>query len=84
MFFCATGSDERRIKRVQRLAVGALYLISDNDHYYSEMIKPQDMQDVEFLGRCEIRLSGVFKYPKLIDWKMSHQKTYYVIFDLRS
>jgi len=33
----------------------ALYLISDNDHYQPEMIKPQDMHDVEIVGRCQIR-----------------------------
>ncbi|MCZ0930318.1 hypothetical protein L0636_07760 [Halomonas janggokensis] len=52
-------SGERRIKRVQRLAGGALFLISDNDHYQPEMIKPQDMHDVEILGRCEIRIGRV-------------------------
>ena len=52
-------SGERRIKRVQRLAGGALYLISDNEHYQPEMIKPQDMHDVEILGRCEIRIGRV-------------------------
>lgn len=52
-------SGERRIKRVQRLAGGALYLISDNDHYQPEMIKPQDMHDVEVLGRCEIRIGRI-------------------------
>ncbi|WP_371317380.1 helix-turn-helix transcriptional regulator [Halomonas sp. 18071143] len=50
---------ERRIKRVQRLAGGALYLISDNDHYQPEMIKPQDMHDVEILGRCVVRIGRV-------------------------
>ncbi|WP_336268734.1 S24 family peptidase [Vreelandella arctica] len=52
-------SGERRIKRVQRLAGGALCLISDNDHYQPEMIKPQDMHDVEILGRCEFRIGRV-------------------------
>ncbi|WP_447894255.1 S24 family peptidase [Vreelandella sp. GE22] len=52
-------SGERRIKRVQRLAGGALYLISDNELYQPEMIKPQDMGDVEVLGRCEIRIGRV-------------------------
>ena len=52
-------SGERRIKRVQRLAGGALYLISDNDLYQPEMIKPQDMGNVEILGRCEIRIGRV-------------------------
>ncbi|WP_353048316.1 S24 family peptidase [Halomonas sp. ISL-56] len=52
-------SGERRIKRVQRLAGGALYLISDNDHYQPEMIKPQDMHDVEILERREIRIGRV-------------------------
>ncbi len=52
-------SGERRIKRVQRLAGGALYLISDNEHYQPEMIKPQDMHDVEILGRCVVRIGRV-------------------------
>ena len=52
-------SGERRIKRVQRLAGGALFLISDNEHYQPEMIKPQDMHYVENLGRCEIRIGRV-------------------------
>ncbi|MGP9500250.1 XRE family transcriptional regulator [Halomonas sp. AOP43-D1-4] len=52
-------SGERRIKRVQRLAGGALYLISDNELYQPEMIKPQDMGDLEILGRCEIRIGRV-------------------------
>ncbi|WP_416139052.1 LexA family transcriptional regulator [Halomonas sp. HK25] len=52
-------SGERRIKRVQRLAGGALYLISDNEHYRPEMIPPEQMHDVEILGRCEIRIGRV-------------------------
>ncbi|RUR46225.1 XRE family transcriptional regulator [Vreelandella populi] len=52
-------SGERRIKRLQRLAGGALYLISDNELYQPEMIKPQDMGDLEILGRCEIRIGRV-------------------------
>ncbi|KPM92547.1 hypothetical protein AOR11_24860, partial [Vibrio alginolyticus] len=50
---------ERRIKRVQRVAGGAWLLISDNEHYRPEMIKPEDMKDVEILGRCEIRIGRV-------------------------
>ncbi|MDI5921168.1 S24 family peptidase [Halomonas sp. LR5S13] len=50
---------ERRIKRVQRVAGGAWLLISDNEHYQPEMIKPEDMRDVEILGRCEIRIGRV-------------------------
>ncbi|SFT96501.1 S24 family peptidase [Halomonas saccharevitans] len=50
---------ERRIKRVQRVAGGAWLLISDNEHYQPEMIKPEDMKDVEILGRCEIRIGRV-------------------------
>lgn len=52
-------SGERRIKRVQRLAGGALYLISDNAHYQPEMIRPEELQDVEILGRCEVRIGRV-------------------------
>lgn len=52
-------SGERRIKRVQRLPGGALQLISDNTHYPPEMIRPEEMHDVEILGRCEIRIGRV-------------------------
>ncbi|SDJ88749.1 XRE family transcriptional regulator [Billgrantia gudaonensis] len=52
-------SGERRIKRVQRLAGGALYLISDNTHYQPEMIPPERMGEVEILGRCEVRLGRI-------------------------
>lgn len=41
--FLLTVSGERHIKRVQRLAGGALYLISNNEHYQPEMITPQQM-----------------------------------------
>ncbi|WP_318153362.1 S24 family peptidase [Halomonas sp. ML-15] len=57
--FLLSVSGERRIKRVQRLAGGALYLISDNEHYKPEMIKPEEMREVEILGRCEIRIGRV-------------------------
>lgn len=50
---------ERRIKRVQRVAGGAWLLISDNDHYQPELVKPEDMKDVAILGRCEIRIGRV-------------------------
>nr|WP_152662880.1 S24 family peptidase [Halomonas sp. HG01] len=52
-------SGERRIKRVQRLAGGALYLISDNEHYQPEMIPPEQMREVEILGRCEVRIGRI-------------------------
>ncbi|SFT54831.1 Phage repressor protein C, contains Cro/C1-type HTH and peptisase s24 domains [Halomonas saccharevitans] len=52
-------SGERRIKRVQRLAGGALYLISDNEHYQPEMIPPERMREVEILGRCEVRIGRI-------------------------
>jgi phage repressor protein C with HTH and peptisase S24 domain len=52
-------SGERRIKRVQRLPGGALQLISDNTHYPPEMIRPEEMRDVEILGRCEVRIGRV-------------------------
>jgi hypothetical protein len=40
-------------------AGGAWLLISDNAHYQPEMIKPEDMRDVEILGRCEVRIGRV-------------------------
>lgn len=43
----------------QEFAGGVLYLISDNELYQPEMIKPQDMGDLEVLGRYEIRIRRV-------------------------
>ena len=54
-----TMSGERHIKCMQRLAGGALYLISDNEHYQPEMITPQQMGEVEILGRCEVRIGRI-------------------------
>ena len=51
--------DELRIKRVQRLAGGALQLISDNEHYDKELIRPEDMREVEILGRCLLKIGRV-------------------------
>lgn len=50
---------ERRIKRVQRVAGGAWLLISDNDLYQQELIKPEDKKDVRILGRCVMRIGGI-------------------------
>jgi len=49
-------SGELRIKRVQRLAGGAMLLISDNNVYEKEMIPPEKMHDVKVLGRTRTRL----------------------------
>lgn len=51
--------DHLRIKRLQRVAGGALMAISDNTHYPAELIKPQDMREVEIIGRCEIRIGRI-------------------------
>ncbi|MEO1852730.1 S24 family peptidase [Chromohalobacter sp.] len=51
--------EEYRIKRVQRVAGGAWLLISDNQAYEKEMIKPDEMQDVEILGRCRVRIGRI-------------------------
>ena len=52
-------SGELRIKRVQRLAGGAMYLISDNSHYEKEMIPRGRMQEVAVLGRVKTRLGDI-------------------------
>ncbi|RKQ95769.1 phage repressor protein C with HTH and peptisase S24 domain [Kushneria sinocarnis] len=44
--------DELRIKRVQRLASGALRLSSDNDHYAPEIIEPEQLGNVQIIGHC--------------------------------
>lgn len=41
---------------ITRIAVDSLYLISVNEHYQPEVIKPHD---VEILGQCEIRIGRV-------------------------
>lgn len=51
--------DELRIKRVQRVAGGALMLISDNPVYEREMIRPEDMGNVEIIGRCCLRIGAI-------------------------
>lgn len=43
------------------MAGGALYLISDNEHYQPEMITPQQMGEVEILGRCEVQIGRFVK-----------------------
>lgn len=52
---------ERRIKRVQRVAGGAWLLISDNEHYQTEMIKPEGEKGGERLSpeRRHAQTSGV-------------------------
>lgn len=47
-------------RRIERLASGAWLLISDNHAYDKEMIKPNEMQDVEILGRCRVRIGRIF------------------------
>ena len=50
---------ERRIKRMQRVAGGGWLLISDNTRYDKELIKPEQKQFVEVLGRCLVNLGQV-------------------------
>lgn len=50
---------ERRIKRMQRVAGGGWLLISDNSRYDKELIKPEQKQFVEVLGRCLVNLGQV-------------------------
>lgn len=50
---------ERRIKRMQRVAGGGWLLISDNNRYDKELIKPDQKQFVEVLGRCLVNLGQV-------------------------
>ncbi|WP_414501144.1 MULTISPECIES: LexA family transcriptional regulator [unclassified Zymobacter] len=51
--------DELRIKRVQRVAGGALMLISDNPVYEREMLAPEDAANIEIIGRCCMRLGRI-------------------------
>lgn len=50
---------ELHLRRIQRLVDGSLMLISDNTRYRPEVIKPQDMREVEVLGRCGLRVGLV-------------------------
>ncbi len=48
------------IRAVEQHIAGCVWLlISDNPRYEKGLIKPQDMKDVEILGRCEIRVGRV-------------------------
>ncbi|WP_244613181.1 S24 family peptidase [Modicisalibacter radicis] len=51
---------ELRLKRVQRVAGGAWILISDNPAYEREMIKPEDLGNVEIIGQCWRKVGRVF------------------------
>lgn len=51
--------DELRIKRVQRVAGGALMLISDNPVYEREMLTPHDAASIEIIGRCCMRFGRI-------------------------
>lgn len=51
--------NELRIKRIQRVAGGAWFLISDNERYEREIIKPEHMGEVEVIGECWIRIGRV-------------------------
>lgn len=51
--------DELRIKRVQRVAGGALMLISDNPVYERELLGPEDAAGIEIIGRCCMRLGRI-------------------------
>lgn len=52
-------SPDVSIKCVQRVAGGAWLLISDNHAYEKKISKPDEMQDVEILGRCWVRIGRV-------------------------
>ncbi|WP_240613938.1 S24 family peptidase [Salinicola acroporae] len=52
-------SGELRIKRLQRLAGGAMLLISDNSYYEKEMIAPDRMQEVHVMGRVRTRMGEI-------------------------
>ncbi|MGJ8517526.1 XRE family transcriptional regulator [Carnimonas bestiolae] len=52
-------SGELRIKRLQRVAGGAVLLISDNKVYEREMIAPDQMHEFAVLGRVMLRLGEI-------------------------
>jgi len=56
---CAASGRSNEYSAWRAVRCTVLYLISDKDHYQPEMIKPQDMHNVEILGRCEIRIGRV-------------------------
>lgn len=51
--------DALRIKRVQRVAGGGWFLISDNRSYDRELIPPEKMDIVELLGRCVMKIGRI-------------------------
>lgn len=49
-----------RIKRVQWLADRSLRISSDNEHYAPEVIHPEDLNQVEIIGRCHARSGKIY------------------------
>ena len=51
--------DELRIKRLQRVAGGALRISSDNKHYTDELVRPEELGRVDIIGRCEVVIGRI-------------------------
>lgn len=51
--------DELRIKRLQRAAGGALRILSDNSRYSAELVRPEELDKIEILGRCEVVIGRI-------------------------
>jgi phage repressor protein C with HTH and peptisase S24 domain len=52
--------DSLRIKRLQKMADGSLRVSSDNAMYQAEVIRPENMNQVEVIGQCYWRAGRVF------------------------
>lgn len=51
--------DELRIKRLQRAAGGALRILSDNTRYSAELVRPEELDKIEIIGRCEVVIGRI-------------------------
>ena len=51
--------NELRIKRLQRVAGGALRISSDNTHYTDELVRPEELGRVDIIGRCEVVIGRI-------------------------
>ncbi|BBG28989.1 LexA family transcriptional regulator [Zymobacter palmae] len=51
--------DELRIKRLQRAAGGALRILSDNSRYSAELVRPEELDKIEIIGRCEVVIGRI-------------------------
>lgn len=58
--FAIRFGDALRVKRLQKLTDGSLRVSSDNEMYKEEIVRPENLGQVEIIGQCYWRAGRVF------------------------